>query len=69
MSFQNLKDAFTSAPALRIPSADKTFTLITDASTYAFGATLEQEGHLVDYLWHRLTDTEMRWHIPVIKNI
>lgn len=62
LSFQDLKEALTSAPALCIPRTDKTFTLFTDASAYAVGATLEQKGHPVAYLSHTLTDTEMRRH-------
>lgn len=60
-AFKKVKQLLTNAPLLRHPSSAKPFVLTTDASKYAVGATLEQEGHPVAYLSHRLTDTETRW--------
>lgn len=60
-AFDMLKDALTSAPVLAHPSSHKEFVVSTDASQYAVGATLEQEGRPVAFLSHRLSDTEMRW--------
>lgn len=60
-SFSKLKEALTSAPVLCHASAEKTFIVSTDASKYAVGASLEQNGHPIAYLSHRLSDPETRW--------
>lgn len=61
-AFHNLKQALVSAPVLALPRIGIPFTVTTDASKFAVGATLEQEGRPVAYLSHRLTDAEMNWH-------
>ena len=60
-AFDTLKGCLTSSPVLVHPDSTKRFTVSTDASQYAVGATLSQEGHPVAYLSHRLSDTEERW--------
>ena len=50
-AFQNLKQAFTSAPILRIPDDVNPFRLETDSSDFATGAVLSQLDP-VDQLWH-----------------
>ena len=60
-AFENLKQALVTAPVLAHPSSEKTFTVSTDASKYAVGATLEQYGHPIAYLSHCLSNTEMNW--------
>lgn len=60
-AFSKMKKALTSAPVLAHPSADKPFVVSTDASKFAIGATLEQDGRPVAYLSHRLTKAEARW--------
>ena len=60
-SFDDIKRALTMAPVLTHPSSEKKFVVSTDASKFAMGATLEQDGRPIAYLSHRLTDTEMRW--------
>ena len=60
-SFVALKRALTTAPVLRHANSSKVFTVSTDASKYAVGATLSQEGHPIAYLSHRLSETEERW--------
>ena len=60
-SFELVKQRLTEAPVLHHPSSSKTFVLTTDASKHAVGATLEQEGHPIAYLSHRLSDRETRW--------
>lgn len=60
-AFTKVKHLLTNAPLLRHPSSTNPFILTRDASKYAVGATLEQEGHPVAYLSYRLTDTETRW--------
>ena len=62
-AFDAIKRALTSAPVLIHPDPNETFTVTTDASKYAVGATLSQKGHPIAYLSHRLSDTEERWDI------
>ena len=50
-AFNSLKDAFTSAPILRIPDDVNPFRLETDASDFATGAVLSQQDP-TDKLWH-----------------
>lgn len=61
-AFEQLKGALLSAPVLALPKIGKPFVLTTDASRYAVGVTLEQEGHPVAYMSHRLSDAETNWH-------
>lgn len=58
-SLSNLKECIRSAPVLGQPKLCDTFIVSNDASKYAMGATLEQNGHPVASLSHRLSDTEM----------
>ena len=60
-AFARLKNTITTAPVLAHPSSDKQFVVSTDASKYAVGATLEQDGHPIAFLSHRLSDAEMKW--------
>lgn len=60
-SFEALKQAMTTAPVLAHPKSSEKFVLSTDASKYAVGASLVQNGHPVAFLSHRLTDVETRW--------
>ena len=50
-AFEALKNAFTSAPILRIPDDVNPFRLSTDASDFAVGAVLSQPDP-EDQLWH-----------------
>lgn len=62
IAFEELKKALVTAPVLAIPKIGSPFTVTTDASKFAVGATLEQEGHPVAFLSHRLTEAENNWH-------
>src|SRR5947207_9947915 len=44
-SFKTMKKALTETPTLIHPDFEKDFILSTDASGYALGAVLEQEGN------------------------
>lgn len=44
LAFQRIKDMLTAHPVLAIPSFDKPFKLLTDASNVGMGAVLVQEG-------------------------
>ena len=71
IAFQQLKDAVTSAPVLRIPDWTKPFEVMVDASDYACGAVLHQchpsptrsgqmVKHVVEYLSHVFTKEEAK---------
>lgn len=45
MAFEKLKDILINPPILRFPNFNKRFKLITDASNFALGAVLTQDGH------------------------
>jgi len=65
-AFNEVKQRLTSAPILASPVNGKPFCLCTDASDYAIGAVLEQEGkdgqwHFVAYGSRSLTDAERKW--------
>lgn len=55
--FLDTKSALTTAPVLVHQDPHKTFLISTDASKCAVGATLEQDGHPIAFLYHRLSDT------------
>jgi hypothetical protein len=50
LAYDTLKTAFTTAPILQIPNDVAPYQLETDASEFASGAILEQQGE--DGLWH-----------------
>lgn len=60
IAFENFKQALTAAPALAHLSFDKTIVISTDVFKYAVGTTLEQDGHSVAYLFHRLSEAEVK---------
>jgi hypothetical protein len=62
-AFQALKDALTQAPVLALPNPSKAFTLkvVTDASDYALGAVLLQDGKPVAFESRKLTEPELKY--------
>lgn len=60
-SFQDLKLAVTKDPVLALPDITKPFEVQTDASDYALGGVLLQDGHPVAYESRKLNDTESRY--------
>ena len=60
-AFDKLKTDLTSAPILAHSSSEKELVVSTDASKYAVGAKLEQDGRPVGYLSHRLSAAETNW--------
>src|SRR5207248_4080521 len=65
-SFKTMKKALTETPTLIHPDFEKDFILSTDASGYALGAVLEQEGndkklHPVEYASKTLTKAEQQY--------
>jgi hypothetical protein len=62
-AFQNLKTALTTAPVLQIPDFTKPFQVIADASGYALGAILLQEGRPVAFESRVLSSAEQNYPV------
>ena len=60
-AFGELKRRLTSAPVLKFPEFKKPFEVHTDASDFAIGGVLIQEGRLVAFESKKLSDVERRW--------
>jgi hypothetical protein len=64
-AFRTLKEKLAEAPVLKIPDPSKPFRVTTDASDFAVGAVLEQEGatgwHPVAYHSKALNDAQKKW--------
>lgn len=60
-AFEKLKNLISSHPILRFPNFEKQFTLTTDASNYALGAVLSQEGHPVCFASRTLNNHERNY--------
>lgn len=60
-SFEMLKRLLINEPILKYPDFLKTFTVTTDASQYALGAILSQEGHPICYASRTLNDHEQNY--------
>lgn len=60
-AFEKLKDIVTKAPILRYPNFSKKFKLTTDASNFALGAVLTQDGHPVAYASRTLNKHECNY--------
>lgn len=60
-AFEKLKTLISTHPILRYPDFERQFTLTTDASNYAIGAVLSQEGHPVCYASRTLNNHERNY--------
>lgn len=60
-SFNKLKQLITEHPILRFPDFDKRFKLTTDASNFALGAVLSQEGHPISFASRTLNEHEKNY--------
>ncbi len=60
-AFNALKRSLTEAPVLVTPDVHKPFEVVADASGYAIGAILLQEGHPVAYESKKLSPAERNW--------
>jgi len=60
-SFDNLKRLCCTTPVLTYYNSDKEVTIQCDASSYALGAVLLQEGHPISYTSRALTATECNY--------
>ncbi|XP_025685400.1 uncharacterized mitochondrial protein AtMg00860-like [Arachis hypogaea] len=59
-AFDELKAAITEGPVLALPDYSKVFEVHIDASDYAIGGVLMQEGHPIAFESHNLNDIERR---------
>ncbi|KAK3022722.1 hypothetical protein RJ639_046706 [Escallonia herrerae] len=62
-AFEGLKDAVTEEPVLALPDHTKVFELQMDASDFAIGGVLMQEGHPIAFESRKLNDTERRYMV------
>ena len=60
-AFTELKNHLCSAPFLTLPDLQQPFEIETDASDYAIGEFLTQQGHLVAYQYETLSDTVCKY--------
>ena len=60
-AFDNLKQAMSGDPVLALPDVSRPFEVQTDASDFALGGVLLQEGHPVAYESHKLSEAERRY--------
>ncbi len=60
-AFGTLKGILVKAPVLKLPDFDKEFEIHFDASDFAIGGVLVQEGRLMAFESKKLSETERRW--------
>ncbi|KAI5667635.1 hypothetical protein M9H77_17488 [Catharanthus roseus] len=62
-AFEDLKKAICKDPVLSLPDYSKPFEVHTDASDFAIGGVLMQEGHPIAYESRKLNETERRYTV------
>ena len=62
-AFVALKRTVTEEPVLALPDFSEPYEVHTDASDFAIGGVLMQEGHSVAYESRKLNDTERRYTV------
>ena len=60
-AFEKLKEIITRDPTLKYPNFNKKFCLTTDASQFAIGAVLSQNGHPIPYASRTLNEHEIKY--------
>jgi hypothetical protein len=60
-AFETLKGILVKAPVLKLPDFDKEFEIHFDASDFAIGGVLVQEGRPVAFESKKLSETKRRW--------
>ncbi|KAL5758776.1 hypothetical protein ACOSP7_021387 [Xanthoceras sorbifolium] len=62
-AFEGLKKAVTEEPVLSLPDHSKPYEVQTDASDFAIGGVLMQDGHPIAFESRKLNDTERRYTV------
>ena len=62
-AFERLKRAITEEPVLALPDHTKPYEVQTDASDFAIGGVLMQDGHPIAFENRKLNDTERRYTV------
>ncbi|GKE59631.1 putative nucleotidyltransferase, ribonuclease H [Tanacetum coccineum] len=62
-SFESLKKAVMEEPVLRLPDVTMPFELHTDASYFAIGGVLMQDGHPISFESRKLNETERKYTV------
>jgi hypothetical protein len=60
-AFETLKGILVKAPVLKLPDFDKSFEIHSDASDFAIGGVIVQDGRPVAFENKKLSETERRW--------
>ncbi|KAL2235471.1 UNVERIFIED_CONTAM: Transposon Tf2-12 polyprotein [Sesamum indicum] len=63
VAFDDLKRAMVTDPVLALPDMSKPFLVETDASDFALGGVLMQDGHPVAFESRKLKDAERRYSV------
>ncbi|KAL0430431.1 UNVERIFIED_CONTAM: Transposon Tf2-11 polyprotein [Sesamum radiatum] len=63
VSFDNLKRMMVTDPVLALPDMSKPFVVETDASDFALGGVIMQDGHPVAFESRKLKDVERRYSV------
>jgi hypothetical protein len=58
-AFEDLKDKFLSAPVIKLPNFTKPFEVHIDASDFAIGGVLMQDGHLITFESKKLCGVQL----------
>ena len=61
-AFQVLKNPLSTAPVLALPDLSKPYKVITDASGFALGAVLQQDGRSIAFASCRMQPAERNYH-------
>ena len=61
LALNKLKEQVTVTPVLRLPDAEKAYTIMSDASDTGVGGVLMQEGHPIAYISRWLNEAETRY--------
>ena len=62
-TFEDLKTTMTRGPILGLVDVSKPFEVEKDASNFALGGVLIQEGHPIAYKSRKLNDAERRYTV------
>jgi len=60
-AFEALKGILVKVPVLKLPDFDKDFEIHSDASDFAIGGVIVQDGRPVAFESKKLSETERRW--------